>query len=152
NETDKFVIRAPLNAGGYTWLAVYEATSAPISISVKAHSTSIVVWDIPTAVVIGERFRAKVGIKWSSEGNLTNRVFETYDHKGRAVATGTLSGGQWPGTALYFAEIEVQAPAEEGLYTWSVKCLGSDAGLPHAEGSATFGVRAVSPAEYVVTV
>jgi hypothetical protein len=95
----------------------------------------------------------KVGIKCSDECQLTNRDFGIYDHAGAQVATGTLSGGHWPGTTgLYVAEVELQAPAAEGLYTWSVKGAGSDVGLPHAEGSSSFGVRVVRPPEYRVTV
>ena len=76
-----------------------------------------------------------------------------YDHKGTQVATATLSGDRWPGTTgLYFSEVELEAPAEEGLYTWSVKCAGSDAGVPHDEGCVDFGVRVVGRPEYVVKV
>jgi hypothetical protein len=112
-----------------------------------------VAWDIPSAIVVGERFRVKVGIKCSSECHLANKDFEIYDHEGTRVATGTLPGECWPGTAgLYVAEVELQAPASEGLYSWSVKGSGSDVGIPHAEGSNSFGVRVVSHPECLVTV
>jgi len=104
----------------------------------------------------------KVGIKCSNGSNgsndcqLTNRDFGIYDHEGAQVATGTVPGDRWPGTTgLYVAEVELQAPAAEGLYTWSVKgpqSDGPDVGLPHAEGSISFGVRVVSHPEYLVTV
>jgi hypothetical protein len=163
NETDEFVVKAPVKAGLYTWLGVcpavvkkgisYAEASIPISFTVKPHTTSVVAWDTPSAVVAGERFRIKVGIKCSSECHLENRHFGIYDHKGEQVATVTLTGELWPGTTgLYFAEVDLQAPAEEGLYTWSVKCPGSDAGIPHDEGSVSFGVRVVSHPEYVVKV
>jgi len=152
NETGEFVVKAPVKPGEYTWSAVYAETSTPISFTVKAHTTSVVVWGVPSAVVAGERFRIKVGIKCSSECPFTDRLFEIDDDQGNPVATGTLSGDRWPGTALYFAEVELGAPAEAGLYTWSVKCAGWDAGIPHAEGSVSFGIRAVSHPEYVVTI
>lgn len=134
--------------------------SAQISFTVEPHTTNVVAWDIPSATVVGERFRIKVGIKCSNECDLTNRDFGIYDHEGAHVATGTLLGDRWPGTSgLYFAEVELEAPTGEGLYTWSVKAPewdftvpGSDVGIPHAEGSVSFGVRAVSHPEYVVTV
>ena len=167
NETDEFVAKAPVKAGAYMWSAVYEGTSTPISFSVKSHTTSVVVWDIPSAVVIGEKFRTKVGIKCSSECPLTDRDFGIFDHEGTGIATGTLSGDHWPGTSLYSAEVELEAPAAEGLYTWSVKCPGSDVEMsganasptgrshkvmPHGEGCASFGVKVVSYPEYVVMV
>jgi len=163
NETGELVVKAPVKAGVYTWSAVcpavvkegisYIEASTPISFTVKPHTTSVVVWDTPSAVVVGERFRTKVGIKCSNECDLTNKEFGIYDHEGAQVARGTLSGERWPGTTgLYVAEVELEAPAAEGLYTWSVKCLGSDVGIPHAEGSISFGVRVVSHPEYLVTV
>src|SRR5262249_40077452 len=47
---------------------------------------------------------------------------------------------------------ELEAPASEGLYTWSVRGHGSDVGIPHAEGSISFGVRAVSHPECLITI
>lgn len=125
------------------------------------HTTSVVAWDIPSAIVVGERFRIKVGIKCSNECPLANRDFGIYDHLGAQVATGTLPDDRWPGTTgLYVTEVELEAPAGEGLYTWSVRGPstglwagpGSDVGIPHAEGSISFGVRVVSHPEYVVRV
>ena len=120
---------------------------------VAPHTTNVVVWDIPSAVVVRERFRIKVGIKCADECDLTNSGFEIHDHEGTRAATGTLTGDRWPGTAgLYVAEVELEAPAAEGLYTWSVNAPGSDGEVPHAEGSTSFGVRVVSHPDFLVTV
>ena len=147
----------------------------------KPHTTNVVVWDIPSAIVVGERFRIKVGMKCSDECDLANSPFGIYDNglqgseagsgirdpgseeetgirdqgtgEGKRVATGKLSSDLWPGTTgLYVAEVELEAPSEEGLYTWSAKALGSDGEIPHADGSVSFGVRVVSHPEYLVTV
>ena len=187
NDTREFVVKAPVKPGGYAWLAVcpvvvkndisYPEASTPISFTVTPHTTNVVVWDIPSAIVVGERFRIKVGMKCSNECNLANSEFGIYDHglegsgigdrgsaegsgirdqgskEGRRVATGRLSGDRWPGTTgLYVAEVELEAPAAEGLYTWSVRSAESDVEIPHAEGSISFGVRVVSHPEYLVTV
>jgi hypothetical protein len=157
------VVKAPVKTGAYTWLAVcaevakdgisYTEASTPISFTVKPHTTHVVVCDIPPAIVVRERFRIQVGIKCSGECRLTNRDVGIYDHEGTHVATGTLPDDVWPGTTgLYVAEIELEAAAAEGLYTWSARDTGSDVGIPHAEGSVSFGVRVVSRPEYVVTV
>jgi len=163
NLTPEFVVKAPVQPGEYTWLAVspavvkegvsYMQASTPISFTVKPHTTHVVTWDTPSAVVVGELFRMKVGIKCSNECNFKSRNFGIYDHDGAQVATSTISADRWPGTTgLYFAEVELEAPAREGLYTWSVRSPGSDVGIPHAEGSISFGVRVVSHPEYLVTV
>jgi hypothetical protein len=113
----------------------------------------VVAWDAPSAVVVGERFKMKVGIKCSNECGLANRNFGIYDHEGTPIASATLNGEQWPGTAgLYVTAVELEAPAREGLYPWTVRVPGSDAGLPHAEGGVSFGVRVVSHPDHVVTV
>jgi hypothetical protein len=163
NTTGEFVVKAPFQPGVYTWLAVspalvkegvsYMQVSTPISFTVKPHTTHVVAWDAPSAVVVGERFRMKVGIKCPNECDLTNGDFGIYDHEGTQVARGTLTGDRWPGTSgLYVAEVELEAPAREGLYTWNVRRQGSDVGIPHAEGSISFGVRVVSHPQYLVTV
>jgi hypothetical protein len=163
NTTGEFVVKAPFQPGVYTWLAVspalvkegvsYMQVSTPISFTVKPHTTHVVAWDAPSAVVVGERFRMKAGIKCPNECDLTNGDFGIYDHEGTQVARGTLTGDRWPGTSgLYVAEVELEAPAREGLYTWSVRRQGSDVGIPHAEGSISFGVRVVSHPQYLVTV
>ena len=119
--------------------------TSPPPAAVTPHTTSVVVWDIPSAIVAGDRFRIKVGIKCANECHLANTDFGIYDDRGAQVATGTLPDERWPGTTgLYVAEIELDAPAGEGLYTWSVK--------GHAEGFASFGVRVVSAPECLVRV
>ncbi len=126
--------------------------STPISVTGNPHTRNIVAWDVPPTVVAGEQFRMKVGIKCSLDCDLTNRDFGIYDHRGTQVARGR-SADLWPGTtSLYVAEVELEAPVAAGLYTWSVKSPGSDAGVPHADGSATFGVQVVGQPEYLVTV
>jgi len=171
HDTSDLVVKAPVEAGGYAWVAVcpavvkkeisYAEASTSISFTVKPHTTSVVAWDLPSAIEVGDRFRMKVGIKCLNDCDLTNRDFGVYDHEGTQVAAGALPGDRWPGTTgLYVAEVELEAPAAEGLYTWSVRGPstrlganpGSDVGIPHAEGSASFGVRVVSHPEYLVTV
>ena len=163
NETSEVVVSAPSTPGGYTWLAVcpevvkqgvsYPETSAAIPFTVKPHSSQVVVWDVPSAIVVGEDFRVKVGIKCPHGCSLAHHDFGVFDDAGTAVGGGTLSEERWPGTsALYIAEVELEAPDEKGLHTWSVKHLPKDGRTAHAEGSASFGVRAVSHPEYIVTV
>jgi len=163
NRTDEFGVKAPVKVGEYTWLAVcpavvsegisYIEASTAIPFTVKRHTMHVLAWDIPSAIVVGERFRMNVGIKCSNECQFANRDLAIYDHEGTHVATGTLSGDRWPGTTgLYVAAIELDAPATEGLYSWSVTFPPSDDGIPHAEGSSSFGVRVVCHPECLVTV
>jgi hypothetical protein len=121
--------------------------------TVEPHTTSIVAWDMPSAIEVGERFRMKVGIKCSNECDLTTREFRIYDHHGTQVACAMLPAERWSGTTgLHVAEVELEAPTEDGLHTWSIKARNLDEGVPHAEASVIFGVRVVSHPEYLVTV
>ncbi|MBI2186247.1 MAG: hypothetical protein HYU37_03870 [Acidobacteria bacterium] len=121
--------------------------------AVQAHTTDIVAWDVPSAIVAGERFRITVGIKCSSECTLAGGGYGVYDHAGALLASGTLAAAVWPGTTgLYAAEVELTAPAEEGLYRWTAKATDMDLGRPHAETSGSFGVRVVSRPEHLVTI
>ncbi len=163
NSTKEFVLKAPVTAGGYTWSAMcpavvkgdnsYLAASTPITFTVTPHTTYVVAWDMPSDIGVGDRFRIKVGIKCSTGCRLANSDFGIYDHEGTRLAVGTLSDERWPGTAgLYVTEVELDAPASAGLYTWSVKSLPSATGIPHAESSIEFGVRVVGHPEFLVTI
>lgn len=169
NETGECTVGVPADAGSYTWLATcpafvkqgtsYPEASAPIAFTVTPHTMSIVVWDIPSTVVVGDRFTVKVGIKCSSECNLSEVGVEIQDEEGRQVAT-VAACDKWPGTSgLFAAEAELEAPAVAGLYTWcarhpsTTRAAGSGAdAIAHAETSTPFGLRFVDHPEYVVKV
>ena len=163
NETDEFVVKAPIEPGGYTWIAVFpaeekegvihEESSVPFSFTVKPHSTSIAVWDVPSHIASNDRFKIKVGVKCSAECRLMDKKIGIYGQKGKKVATGALGGVPWPGTsALYWAEVHLEAPGIEGYYRWTVKLPKPDLELPHDEASYHFGFTSVRPPEHVVTV
>jgi hypothetical protein len=156
-------LKAPIKTGDYVWSLTcpafvkdgvsYEEASRMISFKVQPHTTRVLAWDVPPTVVAGERFKVNIGIKCSSECVFANQAFEIYDHEGAEIAAGMLSADLWPGTsALYFATVELKAPASAGLYDWSVKCTGRDVASPHAEGAAQFSLRVVDRPECRVTV
>jgi hypothetical protein len=161
--TSPLVLRAPLEVGEHSYRAVlaaqekdgalHEETSTEFSFAAKAHATSVNVWGLPSAIAAGERFRLKAGIKCSAGCKLTGRQLSIFDHEGAQVGAGSLVDDVWPGTgALYFAEIEAQAPLTTGDHQWQVRSPGSDSGVPHAAGAFIFTVKVVSPPDHEVTV
>ena len=60
----------------------YDEAIVPVALTVRAHTTSALVWDVPPAVVIGEAFRVKVGIKCSSQCRQAHRDFIVVDDEG----------------------------------------------------------------------
>lgn len=163
-ETDRIVIKAPTTPGVYTWTAVFPAqekegvlhqeSSAPFSFIVKPHhATSMAVWDVPSPIVVGDRFRMKVGVKCSADCKLTDKHIEIYDHEGGKVATEKLGDVPWPDTGtMYWAEVELKSPGTEGYYRWTVKFPEPDLEPPHEAAAYTFAFRSARPPERVVTV
>ena len=156
-------LRAPLKVGGHIWDAVLPAcerddvrhaeSATAFSFTAMAHAANVNVWGLPSAISAGERFSFKIGIRCSAGCKLAGRALSITDHDGAQIAAAKLSDGVWPGTsALYFAEVEVQAPRMPGDFTWQVTTPASDQSVPHAAGSCGFAVRVVAPPDHEVTV
>ena len=163
NETDEFTVKAPIELGACTWSVVFpaqevggvlhEESSTPVVFTVKPHSTSIAVWDVPSPIAFNDKFKIKVGVKCSAECNLLDKEIRICDQERKKVATGALGGVPWPGTsALYWAETELEAPGAEGYHQWRVTFPKPDLELPHEEASYHFAFRTARPPEHVVTV
>ena len=163
NQTDEFVVRASTELGEYTWTAVfpaqekegilYEESSTPFSFTVKPHSTSMAVWDVPSPIAFNDKFKIKVGVKCSSGCKLTDQEIRIYGRRGKKVATGMLGDVPWAGaSALYWAEMVLEAPGVEGYHKWTVRSRKPDLELPHGEASYRFSFTTARPPEHVVKV
>jgi hypothetical protein len=161
--TSAVALRVPLEVGEHICRAVisasekdgvlHEEISTEFSIVARAHTASVIVWGVPSAIAAGERFTLKIGVKCSAACRLTGRPLDIVDHEGAHVGAASLADDMWPGTnALYFAEVEVVAPPEPGGYLWQARIPGSDSSVPHAAGSCAFAVNVVSPPDHEVTV
>ena len=157
------VLRAPFEVGEHAYRAVlaaeekdgvlHEEISTEFSFIAMAHAASVNVWGLPSAITAGQRFKFKVGIKCSAGCKLTGRQLSIFDHEGARVGAGSLLDDVWPGTsALYFVEVEAQAPLTSGDHEWHVKTPGSESGVPHASASIAFPIKVVSPPDHEVTV
>ncbi len=119
----------------------------------EPHATRVIVWDAPPTVERGKRFGIKLGVTCPSQCEPKGWAVDVRDHEGTRQVTATLSDAPWPGTAtLYYAEVDLTAPDAEGLFSWEATAPGSGAEVPHAAGTARFGVRVVPPPECLVTV
>jgi len=75
------------------------------------------------------------------------------DENGTVVGRGFLGEGPWPGTeALYWGEVELEAPAQEGLSEWSVKFAGTELEWPHEDACCRFSFLCVRPPEHTLTI
>ena len=162
-ESDDIVLTAPGAAGEHVYRAVvvtadkdgalHEQASAEVHFTVKPHAAELNVWDVPSAVVAGERFKFTVGVRCSAGCDLRGQALAILDDEGVQVGAATLGRDVWPGTeALYFAAVETEAPQNAGDHRWEVKSAAWSLELPHDAGSFAFGVKAVSPPDCAVTV
>jgi hypothetical protein len=163
NETSEFTAKAPAEVGECTWSVVFPAqdvgdvshlaSSTSIRFTVKAHLTTVIVWDSPSPTPMNCQFTIKVGVKCSAECQLTDAAVEVYDGAGAQVATGRLGATPLPQTSnLYWAEVELAAPANEDVHTWTVKFPAAGLELPHEAASSRFHFRTARPPEHWLTV
>lgn len=126
---------------------------AASSADVKPHATSMAVWDVASPVVVDTAFKLKVGVKCSAGCNLAGEEIEIYDHEGVKIATGTLGDVPYADRVdLYWAEVEVTAPATKGAYRWEAVLAQPRLETPHREASYKFGFSSAERPEHTVTV
>ena len=114
-----------------------------------SHHASIAVWDLASPVVIGRRTTLKAGIACPSGCNLTGSRIDIYDETGTRVGGGEAGAAPWPATsALYWAQLEVDAPETEGEHAWSVHATAP--GTAHAHVTSVVRFIASRPPEHRV--
>ena len=161
NESDEFIVKTSAEPGEYIWTADYpdqegedvahKASNCAFSFPRRHHSVSVAVWDIPDFARINERFNVKAGAKCSAGCDISGCEVQISDREGVASPENRLLGGEpAEGTAaLYWAEIPLNAPDKEGVFTWTAKFTG--AGI-HKESQSSFCLKAVGTPECTVTV
>jgi len=163
NESEAISLKAPPRVGQHCWTIVFEPQEGgdidharcalPLTIKTVAHGTSLAVWDIPSPVVTGTRFAITIGAKSAANCALKDAEIEICEEGGAVVARGRLGEEPWPGTsALYWTQVELTAPDQEGLGAWSVRFAAAELPLPHDGSSAELRVAIVRPPEHLLTV
>jgi len=163
NTTEDLNVKAPVQVGEHAWTVlfprhefdgtVHEQGCLIVSFTTRPHATSMAVWDVPSPVVLNRSFKVKVGVKCSAACPLAGQLIEVCDESGIRIGQSRLAETPWPGTsALYLAEVELAAPAAEGIPSWSARFAAVAPELPHEEASATFSFRTARPPEHRVTV
>jgi len=159
NEKAQFLIQAPAKLGSYRWRLFFagddfhEQASLTLTFATTPIITSMAVWDISSPVIVGERFKIKVGVKSSHGSALTGALVEILDSNGECKGVGKLGALPWEGTAaLYWAEFEVTAPSEDGPTRWSAKFGANENGLAHDEAVLPFTFVAVNPPDHKLTI
>lgn len=160
---DDIVLAAPRSAGEHVYRAVVlaaakdgtwqEEASSDVRFVVTAHATELNVWDMPSTIVAGGRFKFMVGVRCSAGCCLAGQGLSIVDQDGAQRGVAKLGRDVWPETdALYVAEIEGEAPPAAGAHQWEIRTTAWDCELPHAAGSLALSVRVVDHPDCEVTV
>jgi hypothetical protein len=165
NTTASVSLKAPKAPGRYIWSAqliaatgVSSALALPpeqtrFEIVIVPHATRLMIWDVPSAVEIGQQFSVKIGLKCSSGCDMSGRRIVIRDHAGNQAGTAALTGARWLGSDdLQVAELELSAPGTEELYSWHAYALPDNADPQHSEAKTGFAVRAVALANCTVRI
>ena len=133
--------------------ALHEQASTEVRFMVKPHAALLNVWGLPSAIVAGEHFSFSVGAKCSAGCDLSGRGLSIVGRDGSEICTAKLGRDICPGTnALYFTEVEAEAPLTAGKYRWGVKTAAWDSELAHAAGAFDFVLRVVDAPDCEVTI
>jgi hypothetical protein len=162
SETGDIVLNVPPRLGEHVWRFVLpaheiaggrcEEASLALAVQARPQTSSLAVWSVPSPVVAGDRFAVKIGAKSSAACELKGRAVEIR-RDGKTVARGALGDTPWPGTAaLYWTELELAAPAAEGLCTWTADFSADGLDLPHEGATSAFSVAIVRPSEHRLAV
>ena len=117
----------------------------------ETHPTSVAIWDVPSRAVSGRPFKIKAGATCSAACQLTGREIEVCDGAGNMVARGILGETPWQGTmALHWVEMNLTAPGEEGLHSWTLRLSAQDSDAAHLEATSRFTFRTTLPPEHTV--
>jgi hypothetical protein len=163
NETTEFAFTAPEEVGEYSWNVVFakhhdedvvhEEGVLPITVRTLAHDTSLAVWSVASPIVFDHPLRIQVGATCSAGCNLSGKEIHIFDETGASIAHAKLGATPWDGTrALYWTDVDLVAPGEEGSTSRSITFAPTELRLPHGEASARFGFETVKPPQYFVAV
>jgi hypothetical protein len=154
---------APHHVGDQTWRIlfprherdgiVHEQQALTVPCKTVPHATSIAVWDVPSPVAMLRAFTVKIGVRCSAMCRLTGQCVDIRDAAGVTISEGRLGETPWTGTsALYWANVELTAPAAEGMAFWSAAFAAANLELPHGDTSASFSFRTDRIPEHRVTI
>jgi hypothetical protein len=163
NDSGEVALRIPPRVGAQSFTIAFgpheaagirhEPCALAFTVNAIPHGTSLAVWDIPSPILKGERFAIKVGAKSAADAELKGMEIAVLDESETVVARGQLRDAPWPGTtALYWDEVELTAPGEEGLRKWSVRFVADGLALPHDGTAAEFTAMVARPPEHRLTV
>lgn len=152
-------LHAPDDPGRAVWTAHLPegeddgVTAFELAFDVRAHSLSLTLWNVPLAVERGARFSLRAGLRCSAGCDMSGQriVFHSEDG-GPIVSVKTREMPKEGTEAVYWTEIDLEAPSIDGKAVWEV--IGKAEGLAycHTEARTQIAINVVSPAEHKISV
>jgi hypothetical protein len=162
--TEPMRLEAPDRLGEHLWevrfaqvdegTIVHEAATCVLLFRTRPHTTSLAVWDVPVSPVSANgSFSVKVGLKCSAGCRMAGHPVTVEGETGFAAGTGHMTEEPWPGTtALFWTDVQVRAPAAEGVMMWRARFTDTGCGLPHDESAADFSIRVAEAPQHRVAI
>lgn len=153
--TEEIALTVPPLVGEQVWEVVFplhqtescvhQASVLPLRFTTVAHACSVAVWDLPSGVPPGRAFQAKIGVRCRRGCRLAEGAVEVRDEAGDRLVGATLGDTPWAGTeALFWTEMELTAPAADGVHTLTAAFRAADLPLPHEDATTSFTLRTES--------
>jgi hypothetical protein len=163
DESTAFALRAPDEVGEHRLTLIVTSTAQAAGKSAEGaldfvlttvpHETSLAVWDVPSPVVRNAPFEIKAGARCTSACGLAGKIIEIRDGNGGLMGSGALGETTLPGTtALYFTTIELKAPEQVALQSWTAGFAPSELKLPHGSAISRFSFVTVAEPDHSVSV
>ena len=163
NVSGEIQLHAPRQVGDQSWTvrfprhateqAVHEKRELPFRFRTVPHACSLTAWGVPSPAPAGSAQHVKVGVRCGSGCGLGGARVAVCDETGATVGGGILGETPWPDTgALYWAAVEVRAPAAEGVHAWTAVLADAGTDLPHDGAPAAFGFRTGKACEHCAAV
>ncbi len=152
-------LRAPDEPGRTAWMAHLPqdgsdaGAALELAFEVRAHDLTLTVWNVPLAVERGARFRVQAGLRCSAGCDLSGQSITIGRDGGAAAITARTGHAPKAGTdAVYWTEIELDAPPDDGKSVWECAATAEGLAHPHAEATAGIAVNVVRPAKHRISV
>ena len=163
NASGEIRVDAPRAVGEQAWivrfprheteLAVHEESELPLRFRTVPHACSLTAWGVPSPTPAGNALHVRVGVRCGSGCGLGGARVAVCDETGATVGDGILGETPWPDTgALYWAAVDVRAPAAEGVHAWTAVLADAGTDLPHDGAPAPFGFRTGKACEHCAAV
>ena len=149
-------VAAPVALGDHRWsvgLSDGQGTLAEDALTFEVVAPAIrpSIWNLPSAIVAGERFGFTVGFASAPTREAAGWAFVLEDQDGTVLKTGVTDHDPLPGQAgIHGAEIELVAPSRPGRHVWRLRPAEPGGDGPHVPVAVDVHLNVVRPPDRLI--